>query len=204
MLFRSDVLDRIFTVSANVRDDESGVAQVVVSTKLGGVSRVPLVLFPDSLGNVTGVIRLTRSELARCGGCKFSLEVRAEDYGHNHVERTYESGKLYQYPTELALWYPSREGSGKLAYEYVGTGHHLNLDSVKSPWSGDAGVYFSTLDDRASGIVSSAGHISLGTSSSYSFETRIKVGYSGAAGWHRVLGFKGVGGLEMELLVYNN
>lgn len=203
VLSGEDALDRIFTVNANVRDVESGVAQVVVSTKLGGASRTPLVLLPDSLGNVTGVVRLTRSELARCGGCKFSLEVRAEDFGHNHTERTYESGKLYQYPTELALWYPSREGSGKLAYEYVGTGHHLNLDSVKSPWMGDAGVYFSTLDDRASGIVPSAGHISLGTSSSYSFETRIKVGYSGAAGWHRVLGFKGVGGLEMELLVHN-
>ena len=203
VLSGEDALDRIFTVNANVRDVESGVAQVVVSTKLGGASRTLLVLLPDSLGNVTGVIRLTRSELARCGGCKFSLEVRAEDFGHNHTEGAYESGKLYQYPTELALWYPSREGSGMLAYEYVGTGHHLNLDSVKSPWMGDAGVYFSTLDDRASGIVPSAGHISLGTSSSYSFETRIKVGYSGAAGWHRVLGFKGVGGLEMELLVHN-
>lgn len=203
VLSGEDALDRIFTVNANVRDVESGVAQVVVSTKLGGASRTPLVLLPDSLGNVTGVIRLTRSELARCGGCRLSLEIRAEDYGHNHVERTYESGKLYQYPTELALWYPSREGSGKLAYEYVGTGHHMNLDSVKSPWSGDAGIYFSALDDRASGVVPSAGHVSLGTSSSYSFETRIKVGYSGAAGWHRVLGFKGVGGLEMELLVHN-
>ncbi len=203
VLSGEDALDRIFTVNANVRDVESGVAQVVVSTKLGGASRTPLVLLPDSLGNVTGVIRLTRSELARCGGCRLLLEIRAEDYGHNHVERTYESGKLYQYPTELALWYPSREGSGKLAYEYVGTGHHMNLDSVKSPWSGDAGIYFSALDDRASGVVPSAGHVSLGTSSSYSFETRIKVGYSGAAGWHRVLGFKGVGGLEMELLVHN-
>lgn len=203
VLSGEDALDRIFTVNANVRDVESGVAQVVVSTKLGGASRTPLVLLPDSLGNVTGVVRLTRSELARCGGCRLSLEIRAEDYGHNHVERTYESGKLYQYPTELVLWYPSREGSGMLAYEYVGTGHHLNLDSVKSPWMGDAGVYFSALDDRASGVVPSAGHVSLGTSSSYSFETRIKVGYSGAAGWHRVLGFKGVGGLEMELLVHN-
>ena len=203
VLSGEDALDRIFTVRANVRDAESGIARVIVSSRLGNATRTPLELVPDSLGNVTGVIRLTRSELARCGGSKLSLEMRAEDYGHNHTERTYESGKLYQYPTELALWYPSREGTGNLAYEYIGTGHHLNLDSVKSPWMGDAGVYFSTLDDRASGIVPSAGHISLGTSSSYSFETRIKVGYSGAAGWHRVLGFKGVGGLEMELLVHN-
>ena len=203
VLFGEDVLDRIFTVSANVKDSESGVARVVVSSKLGNNSRAPLELVPDSLGNVMGMLRLTRSELAKCGGCKLSLEMRAEDYGHNHTERAYESEKLYQYPTELALWYPSREGSGMHAYEYVGTGHHLNLDSVKSPWLGDAGIYFSALDDRASGIVPSAGHVSLGTSNSYSFETRIKIGYSGAAGWHRVLGFKGVGGLEMELLVHN-
>ena len=196
-----DVLDRVFTVLANVKDVESGIASVVVSSKLGNTSRVPLLLQPDSLGNVTGVIRLSRSELAKCNSCKLSLEMRAEDYGHNHTERAYESEKLYQYPTELALWYPSREGSGMLAYEYVGTGHHLNLDSVKSPWMGDAGIYFSMPTDRAAGVGSNAGRVNLGTSNSYSFETRIKVGYSGAAGWRRVLGFKGDDGHEMELLV---
>ena len=203
VLAGEDVLDRVFTVHANVKDVESGIARVVVSSKLGNASRAPLELVPDSLGNVMGMLRLTRSELAKCGGCKLSLEMRAEDYGHNHTERVYESGKLYQYPTELALWYPSREGSGMLAYEYVGTGHHLNLDSVKSPWMGDAGIYFSMPTDRAAGVGSNAGRVNLGTSNSYSFETRIKVGYSGAAGWHRVLGFKGDDGLEMELLVHN-
>ena len=203
VLFGEDVLDRIFTVRANVKDSESGVARVVVSSKLGNNSRAPLELVPDSLGNVMGMLRLTRSELAKCGGCKLSLEMRAEDYGHNHIEKTFESEKLYQYPTDLALWYPSREGSGVLAYEYVGTGHHLNLDSVKSPWMGDAGIYFSMSTDRAAGVGPNAGRVNLGTSNSYSFETRIKVGYSGAAGWHRVLGFKGDDGLEMELLVHN-
>ncbi|MBQ7081028.1 MAG: hypothetical protein IJM92_15505 [Fibrobacter sp.] len=196
-----DILDRVFTVRANVKDVESGIASVVVSSKLGNTSRVPLLLQPDSLGNVTGVIRLSRSELAKCNSCKLSLEMRAEDYGHNHVENTYESGKLYQYPTELALWYPSREGMGNFAREYVGTGHDLNLRSVTSPWLGDAGIYFSMPTDRAAGVGSNAGRVNLGTSNSYSFETRIKVGYSGAAGWHRVLGFKGDDGHEMELLV---
>ena len=196
-----DVLDRVFTVRANVKDVESGVARVVVSSMLGNDSRAPIELVPDSLGNVTGVIRLTRSELAKCSGCKLSLEMRAEDFGHNHTERAYESGKLYQYPTELALWYPSREGTGNIAHEYVGTGHDLRLGAVTSPWTGDAGMYFSMPTDRAVGFGPNAGRVNLGTSNSYSFETRIKVGYSGTAGWHRVLGFKGVGGLEMELLV---
>ena len=193
-----DVLDRIFTVHANVNDVESGIASVVVSSKLGNTLRSPLVLQPDSLGNVMGEIRLTRNELAKCSGCKLSLEMRVEDYGHNHVERTFESGKLYQYPAELALWYPSREGIGNAVHEHVGTGHNLVLDSVASPWLSDAGLYFSMPVDRAAG----AGPVNLGTSASYSFETRIKVGYANGAGWHRVLGFKGVGGLEMELLVH--
>jgi hypothetical protein len=201
VLAGEDVLDRVFTVHANVKDVESGIARVVVSSKLGNASRAPLELVPDSLGNVMGMLRLTRSELAKCGGCKLSLELRAEDYGHNHTERAYESEKLYQYPTELALWYPSREGSGMLAYEYVGTGHHLNLDSVKSPWMGDAGIYFSMPTDRAAGVGSNAGRVNLGTSNSYSFETRIKVGYANGDGWRRVLGFNSVSGLEMELLV---
>ena len=196
-----DVLDRVFTVRANVKDVESGVARVVVSSTLGNDPRAPIELVPDSLGNVTGVIRLTRSELAKCSGCKFSLEMRAEDFGHNHTERAYESGKLYQYPTELALWYPSREGTGNIAHEYVGTGHDLSLGAVTSPWMGDAGIYFSEPTDHAVGVGPNAGRVNLGTSNSYSFETRIKVGYSGDAGWHRVLGFNGVGGLEMELLV---
>ena len=201
VLYGEDALDRIFTVRANVRDAESGIARVIVSSRLGNATRAPLELVPDSLGNVTGVVRLTRSELARCGGCKLSLEMRAEDYGHNHTERTYESGKLYQYPTELALWYPSREGTGNLAYEYIGTGHNLHLDSVSSPWLGDAGIYFSLPMDHAIGVGPNAGRVKLGTSGAYSFEARIKIGNAGNSGWRRVLGFKGVGGLEMELRV---
>ena len=203
VLSGEDVLDRIFTVRANIRDIESGVAHVVVTSRLGNATRAPLELVPDSLGNVTGEIQLTRSELAKCSGCKLSLEMRVEDYGHNHTERTYESEKLYPYPTELALWYPSHEGTGKLAYEYIGTGHNLHLDSVKSPWLGDAGMYFSMPTDRAVGIGPSAGRVNLGTSGAYSFEARIKIGNVSDPSWRRVLGFKGVGGLEMELLVHN-
>lgn len=198
VLSGEDVLDRVFTVHANVKDVESGVASVVVSSRLGNTPRVPLMLQPDSLGNVTGVIRLTRSELAKCGGCVLSLELRAEDYGHNHSEKVYESGILYQFPTELALWYPSREGTGNIAHEYVGTGHNLDLTLVTSPWLGDAGIYFSESTDRAVGV----GRAELGSSGSYSFEARIRIGYADGAGWYRVLGFKGVDGLEMELRVH--
>lgn len=194
-----DVIDRIFTVRANVRDIESGLASVVVSSTLGNADRTPLVLQPDSLGNVTAELRITRRELTRCSGCKLSLEIRAEDYGHNHAEMNYDSEVLYPYPTELTLWYPSHEGFGNLAHEYVGEMHHLNLESVASPWQGDAGVYFSKLTDYATGI----GRVNFGTSTSYSFEARIRNGNITNPGWLRILGFKGVGGLEMELRVHN-
>ena len=198
VLSGEDVLDRVFTVRANVKDVESGVARVVVSSTLGNDPRAPIELVPDSLGNVTGVIRLTRSELAKCSGCKLSLEMRAEDFGHNHTESAYESGKLYQYPTKLALWYPFHEGMGRTAYEYVGTGHDLNLGGVASPWLGDAGMYFSKLTDLAAGI----GRVDFGTSQSYSFEAKIRNGNITNPGWLRVLGFKGIGGLDMELRVH--
>ncbi len=194
-----DVIDRIFTVRANVRDIESGLASVVVSSTLGNADRTPLVLQPDSLGNVTAELRITRRELTRCSGCKLSLEIRAEDYGHNHAEMNYDSEVLYPYPTELTLWYPSHEGFGNLAHEYVGEMHHLNLESVASPWQDDAGVYFSKLTDYATGI----GRVNFGTSTSYSFEARIRNGNITNPGWLRILGFKGVGGLEMELRVHN-
>ena len=199
VLLGEDVIDRIFTVRANVRDIESGLASVVVSSTLGNADRTPLVLQPDSLGNVTAELRITRRELTRCSGCKLSLEIRAEDYGHNHAEMNYDSEVLYPYPTELTLWYPSHEGFGNLAHEYVGEMHHLNLESVASPWQGDAGVYFSKLTDYATGI----GRVNFGTSTSYSFEARIRNGNITNPGWLRILGFKGVGGLEMELRVHN-
>ena len=197
VLSGEDALDRVFTVRANVNDAESGIARVVVSSKLGNATRAPLVLVPDSLGDVNGVIRLSRSELSKCSGCRLSLEMRAEDYGHNYAEKYYESEEMYPYPSQLALWFPSREGTGDFAREYIGTGHDLDLRSVTSPWLGDAGIYFSKMDDRAVGV----GRVGLGTSSSYSFETRLKVGHAGGDDWRRVLGFKGIGGLEMELFV---
>ena len=195
----ADVLDRIFVVSANVKDVESGVANVLVTPKFGNVFLTPVHLLPDSLGNVSGQIHMTRKDLAKCGGCEFSLEMRVEDYGHNHAEKRSEPVILYPYPAQLALWYPSREGSGRVVYEYVGTNHHLNLNNVASPWQSDEGVYFSKFTDFATGV----GLVNFETSKSYSFEVRIKNGNVPNSDWLRVLDFKGVGGLEIELNVRN-
>ena len=192
----SEVLDRIFTATADVYDSESGIAHVVVTPVFGGDTLRVMNVVPDSAGHVSTSIRISRKQLAECAGCYLSMEMRVEDYGHNHAEQKYVSDeKLYPYPTELALWYPTRESSGKIAHELLGTGHNLGLSNMSRPWGSDVGLYFGRGTDFASGN----GLVDFGSTPSYSFEARIKRG-SGYSAWRRILGFTGVGGLNIELM----
>lgn len=190
----ADVLDRVFRVTARVTDGESGIAKVVVVPVFGADTLKVLNIVPDAEGNVSGDVRLTRKRLGDCSGCKLSLSLRAEDHGHNHSSREYLTGALFPYPAELALWYPAYEGAGETAHEFVGTGHDMSLRDVSSPWQSDAGLYFGNLADRAVG----EGYVNLDASTAYTFEARIKRGYSDAH-WRRILGFRGTGGLNIEL-----
>lgn len=189
-----EILDRVFTVTAKVRDSESGVAAVTVSPEFGGTSLEKTTLQPDSLGNVSLNLRMSRKSLAGCIGCRLKLSFRAEDYGHNHADTTFITERLYPYPGELALWYPAREGAGRTAHEFLGTGHDLNLSPIRSPWQSDAGIYLSSASDRAAG----AGRVDLGTADSYTLETRIKRGHSPDT-WNDILSFAGPGGLSIKL-----
>ena len=192
----SEVLDRIFTVSAKVTDSESGIARVIVTPVYGDDTLRVINLRPDTTGQVSASVRISRKQLAECTGCYLSMEMRVEDYGHNHAEQKYVSDeKLYPYPTELALWYPAREGGGNYAHEFLGTGHDLELTNMKNAWQSDAGLYFGRAADFASGN----GTVYFGSSTSYSFEARIKRG-SGYSAWRRVLGFTGINGLNIELM----
>lgn len=192
----SEVLDRIFTVTADVYDSESGIAHVVVTPVFGGDTLRVMNVVPDSAGHVSTSIRISRKQLAECAGCYLSMKMRVEDYGHNHAEQKYVSDeKLYPYPTELALWYPARESSGKIAHELLGTGHNLGLSNMSRPWGSDVGLYFGRGTDFASGN----GLVDFGSTPSYSFEARIKRG-SGYSTWRRVLGFAGVNGLDIKLM----
>lgn len=191
----SEVLDRIFTATADVYDSESGVARVVVTPVFGGDTLRVMNVVPDSAGHVSASIRISRKQLAECTGCYLSMEMRVDDYGHNHAEQGYTSEKLYPYPTELALWYPARESSGKIAHELLGTGHNLGLSNMSRPWGSDVGLYFGRGTDFASGN----GLVDFGSSPSYSFEARIKRASSYSI-WRRVLGFAGVNGLDIELM----
>lgn len=193
----SEVLDRIFTATADVYDSESGVARVIVTPVFGGDTLRVMNVVPDSTGHVSASIRISRKQLAECTGCYLSMEVRVEDYGHNHAEQEYVSDeKLYPYPTELALWYPAREGSGKIAHELLGTGHDLDLRKVNNPWGSDAGLYFSKSTDYIYGN----GTVDFGSTNSYSFEARIKPGNPNDNAWHEILSFKGVNALDIRLL----
>ena len=153
---------------------------------------------PDSAGHVSASIRISRKQLAECTGCYLSMEVRVEDYGHNHAEQKYVSDeKLYPYPTELALWYPARESGGKIAHELLGTGHDLDLRNMSKLWGSDVGLYFENKADYAVGI---NGPVDFGSTPSYSFEARVKPGNPNDNGWHEILSFKGVNALDIRLL----
>ena len=193
----SEVLDRIFTATADVYDSESGVARVIVTPVFGGDTLRVMNVVPDSAGHVSASVRISRKQLAECTGCYLSMEVRVEDYGHNHAEQKYVSDeKLYPYPTELALWYPARESGGKIAHELLGTGHDLDLRNMSKLWGSDVGLYFENKADYAVGI---NGPVDFGSTPSYSFEARVKRG-AGYSAWRRILGFTGVGGLNIELM----
>ena len=192
----SDVLDRLFVVNARLMDTESGVARVVVTPVFGGDTLRIVTAVPDSAGNVEIPVRLTRKRLTECAGCVLSIAFRAEDYGHNHVERMYTSpDKLYPYPAQVALWYPAREGSGLYAHEFLGTGHDLELSGLGRPWFSDVGLYFSPVGGFALG----EGSVNAGSTDSYTFEARIKNGFAQDTIWRRVLGFSGIGGMEISL-----
>ncbi|WP_407441690.1 LamG-like jellyroll fold domain-containing protein [Fibrobacter sp.] len=196
----ADVLDRVFIIGARVTDSESGVASFTVSPVFGRDTLRKLLVVPDSVGEVRVPVRLDRKRLAGCTGCSLSLDIRAEDFGHNHAEMRYVTEKLYPYPAALALWYPSYEESGDIVHEFTGSGYDLDLVGMQNPWLSDVGLYFYAPHDSAVG----AGVVDLGETSSYSFEARVKCGNTQDLAWHRVLGFRGSGGLNIEVQAKGN
>lgn len=190
----TDVLARIYNVSAVVTDEKSGISFAKITAILGNDTVAVKRLIPDSTGNVRAEIRLSRKQLSECGGCRLTMNMRVEDLGHNHADTLWRSDKLFPYPTELALWYPAREGTGNSAYEFIGTGHHLNL-SMFRPWLSGSGLYFYHPGDSAVG----AGRVDLGTSSEYSMEARVSPGNAQDTLWRRVMGFVGTSGMKIEV-----
>ena len=135
MVADGDSGSRILLVSAALADSSSGIANAVVDVRYGGyvVERrvVPYGGIADTL--LTEQFVLSPSLLASCTGCQATVNVRAEDMGHNYGEFTWRSRQLYPFPSSLVLWYPMSEGSGNVAHEML-AGLDLSLDSVNTPW----------------------------------------------------------------------
>ncbi|WP_295040692.1 LamG-like jellyroll fold domain-containing protein, partial [uncultured Fibrobacter sp.] len=194
---QSELLDRIFRVSASLSDAESGIARVKITPVLGNKELKVIDALPDSAGFVNVSLRLTRKQLTDCSGCRLSLSFRVEDYGHNYNVRDYFSENLYPFPMELALWYPAYEGSGNRVQEIINGVHNLDVTRMNNKWGSDVGLYFSQKTDYA---VGKNGTVDFGSTNSYSFEARIKPGNPNDNAWHEILSFKGVNALDIRLL----
>ena len=196
----SELLDRIFRVSASLSDAESGIARVKITPVLGNKELKVIDALPDRAGFVNVSLRLTRKQLTDCSGCRLSLSFRVEDYGHNYNVRDYFSENLYPFPMELALWYPAYEGSGNRVHEIINGVHNLDVTRMNNKWGSDVGLYFSQKTDYA---VGKNGPVDFGSTPSYSFEARVKPGNPNDNGWHEILSFKGVSALNIRLLQNN-
>ncbi|MCL2282097.1 MAG: LamG domain-containing protein, partial [Fibromonadales bacterium] len=191
----SELLSRVFEIGAKVKDKESGVKSIVLKWSLGGVAD-SVSLIADSAGSLSYKIILNKNRLSQCLGCKLKISFAAEDFGHNYAEKEWTSGNLYPYPTDLALWYPALEGSGKTAHEYTNTGHDLDL-LMQTPWLSAAGIYFEKSEDNAPG----KGQVNLGSTDSYTLEAWVNPGHVASSVWRRVLGFNSAAGRRIELQV---
>ncbi len=131
-----DVLERgaekILRVESEASDVGSGIAQTRFDIYFGGNLLESRTVPVDSVLLEDFVI--SRKELYRCVGCFATVSVSVEDAGHNSVKTTLKSAHLYPYPTTLVLWYPFAEGAGSTAYEMMGTGMDMGLETVSKPW----------------------------------------------------------------------
>jgi hypothetical protein len=194
----SAVIDREFRIKAKATDDYSGLQSIRLIWDLGDVISGTLQLIADS-GSVDYTLRLSRKQLAQCAGCKLKISLIAEDKGHNWSGQEWQSDRLWPYPAELALWYPAQEGGGKIAKEYTGTEHDLNL-LMPEPWQSASGIYFEKSSDKAIG----KDQVDLGRTNSYTFEAWVRPGYNESSGWSRILGFNFSDGKRANLHVNRN
>ncbi|GBU24922.1 hypothetical protein R83H12_01558 [Fibrobacteria bacterium R8-3-H12] len=192
----TSVMDREYKIHAKALDDFSGISLIRLDWSLSEAISGKVYLSADKDGNVDYTLHISRKQLAQCLGCKLNISLYAADKGNNHSTEEWQSGSLWPYPAELALWYPSLEGAGKTAREYTGTGHDLDL-LMPTPWLSASGIYFNEGTDKALG----RGTAQLGSTDAYTLEAWVRPGYVAASGWRRVLGFNLASGKNVELQV---
>jgi len=192
------IIDREFRIQANVQDEFSGIGSIRLNWSLSeAISGTVYLNPPTNTNDINYTLYIPRKQLAQCVGCKLKISLRAEDKGHNWTEQEWQSGRLWPYPTELALWYPAQEGGGKTAREYIGTGHDLDL-LMPNPWLSASGIYFDSTDKKAAG----KGQVDLGRTNSYTLEAWVRPGYvSATPSWHRILGLRLANGRHVDLQI---
>lgn len=142
---------RVVTVSASLADSVSGVDRVVLDVRYGGRVVENRVL---SFGGVPDTVLYERfvispALLYGCKGCRANVNIRVEDMGHNHVESSWQSGKIFPFPSSLALWYPMSEGVGDFVHEVLGTGLNLSTGFLSSPWAYGGRLSLLATEDRS-------------------------------------------------------
>ncbi len=125
-------LNRTIQVDVMVSDSGSGIAQTRLDVYWGGSLLQSRTVAKDTI--LSEIFTITRPMLYSCVGCKVSVSVTTEDYGHNHSEIKMETKPLYPYPLSLALWYPLGEGAGSIAKEILNSGLDLDLSDITKPW----------------------------------------------------------------------
>lgn len=119
-------------VDVSVNDSGSGVATTRFDLYFGGKLMQSRTVLVDSV--MSEVFTITRHELYNCLGCRATVVVTTEDYGHNFAKATLSTDPLFPYPTSLVLWHPLAEGSGIKGYDATGSGLELDLSTIGKPW----------------------------------------------------------------------
>lgn len=131
-----DVLERgpekILRVESAASDVGSGIFQTRFDVYFGGNLLESRTVPVDSV--LLEDFTISQKDLYQCVGCFATVSVFVEDVGHNSVKTTLKSEPLYPYPKSLVLWYPFAEGAGSIAYEMMGTGMDMTLETVSKPW----------------------------------------------------------------------
>lgn len=173
--------DRILQVDVSATDLGSGISKTRLDVYFGGNLLESRTVFGKE--HLAENFVLNRNVLYGCIGCKATVNVFVEDYGHNYAKATLQSERLYPYPLSLVLWYPLSEGAGITAFEATGNGPNIDLSGMKLPWQNGKNLRLFA-GDKAVG----KGNMQiLDSLVSFSIELELTVGHSAGT----VLGWQG-------------
>lgn len=139
-------------VEAEIAEAGSGIERTTVELFLGGNLLQSEIIPGNRLPACD--FKIDRNPLFDCIGCRATVKVLVEDWGHNSDDVVKQTEKLYPYPASLVLWYPFGEGFGDIGYELMTKENsrrmHMDLSAIANPWNGRFGVNLYKIADSAS------------------------------------------------------